>query len=310
MTAPMNSAGKAALELRLLDLISEIQKAQAFQIDDSPLLRSWKVVIPKPIDINRPNDMALLAYNWDGDGEIQVGLTVGRLIDAITSPTFDGSVPGLNLYQMTKIKPHDLNVTQKSTDKSETFKAIEGYLANKADNGDELARGLHSMLTSVMETSSLHVLSMSDSGAEVSSFKSEPERLAFLAEQSDVVDDFYCIDASIDGEIDANTANVGPYALEDLVDQFPDWIGGSAALMARIRKNKADSTGTTLLNVGHKDQDYELLVCGKGDNAYFQWINEGGNPVGAAFQEIADMEQAKADFIDQLASREQPRPRG
>lgn len=95
-----------------------------------------------------------------------------------------------------------------------TLQAIEGYLANKADHGDTLAANLATMLKPWLEPT-LWSMSLNDSGVEFKSFKTEEDRIRFLAAQRDMVDDHYFIDAL--GEIkDIGLATVGPKALEDL----------------------------------------------------------------------------------------------
>ena len=62
-------------------------------------------------------------------------------------------------------------------------------------------------------------------------------------------------------------------------------LASSTSLAQQYRHNSADSA-TVLLTVEHAGADYELRVCGCGDAAYFEWVDELGDPVGGVFNEV------------------------
>ena len=65
----------------------------------------------------------------------------------------------------------------------------------------------------------------------------------------------------------------------------------SHELALQHQHHGADSA-TTIHTAPRDDGEYELRVCGVGEAAYFEWINQIGDPVGDVFQEIdfADVE--------------------
>lgn len=60
-------------------------------------------------------------------------------------------------------------------------------------------------------------------------------------------------------------------------------------------------SSTTLLTARHDGESFELRICGAGKDAYFEWINELGTPIGNILDEIETPEQAKKEFLDWLA---------
>lgn len=111
-----------------------------------------------------------------------------------------------------------------SAPESETLKAIEGYLANKADKGDELARNLHRMLLNLGQSKRLFVVEANDGGTAIQEFPSETARLEYLAGQDDAFNDFYCLDVSaVSGDVDeirlAETGSDATLALNELQDR-------------------------------------------------------------------------------------------
>ncbi len=60
-------------------------------------------------------------------------------------------------------------------------------------------------------------------------------------------------------------------------------------------------SATTLLTARHDGESFELRICGAGKDAYFEWINELGTPIGNILDEIETPEQAKKEFLDWLA---------
>lgn len=65
----------------------------------------------------------------------------------------------------------------------------------------------------------------------------------------------------------------------------------SHELALQHQHHGADSA-TTVHTVTRDDGEYELRVCGAGEAAYFEWIDQIGDPVGSVFQEVdfADVE--------------------
>ena len=58
---------------------------------------------------------------------------------------------------------------------------------------------------------------------------------------------------------------------------------------------------TTLLTARHDGESFEFRICGAGKDAYFEWINELGTPIGNILDEIETPEQAKKEFLNWLA---------
>jgi len=95
-----------------------------------------------------------------------------------------------------------------------TLKSIEGYLANKADQGDTVAGGLVALLKPWLQVRPA-AMTLNDSGVAFQSFASEEERIRHFATLSAIEDDHYFMD--VRGVlVDVGLATVGPEALEDL----------------------------------------------------------------------------------------------
>ena len=75
----------------------------------------------------------------------------------------------------------------------------------------------------------------------------------------------------------------------------------TAAECASALNGHADAAHS-LATLAHDGQDYELRICGIGKDAYFEWINEGGDPVGDAFFEFDGVEREKARFAALLTA--------
>lgn len=48
--------------------------------------------------------------------------------------------------------------------------------------------------------------------------------------------------------------------------------------------NSNDDSNFTLDTLRYRNEEYELRVCGAGQSAYFEWIDQGGDPVGDVFE--------------------------
>ena len=74
-----------------------------------------------------------------------------------------------------------------------------------------------------------------------------------------------------------------------------DPIRQTAKECAAAHNGHADAA-TTLASLLHDDQQLDLRICGIDDNAFFEWINDGGDPVGDAFFEFDGVEREKVRF--------------
>ena len=70
------------------------------------------------------------------------------------------------------------------------------------------------------------------------------------------------------------------------------------------RYNGSKKSITTLAIVTVADQEFDLRICGRGKEAYFEWINEAGDIVGQPFFEIEGVEQAKDQFVAKAGQSE------
>ena len=86
------------------------------------------------------------------------------------------------------------------------------------------------------------------------------------------------------------------------------WIYRSYGVMddAPIRQTAAECAAehhghpdkaTTLATITHGGRTYELRICGSGPDAYFEWVNEAGDPVGDAFFEFDGVTHEASRFI-------------
>lgn len=83
------------------------------------------------------------------------------------------------------------------------------------------------------------------------------------------------------------------------------------------RLNHIDlSSATTLKTVANEDADMpegeiemmDLCIRGSGEDAYFQWFSEYGDPIGEPLSEIEEKD-IEARILSQV-NRDQDRPRG
>ena len=68
----------------------------------------------------------------------------------------------------------------------------------------------------------------------------------------------------------------------------------TAAECASTHNGHADAAAHSLATLTLDNQAYELRICGVGKDAYFEWINEGGDPLGDPFFEFDGVEREKA----------------
>ena len=71
-----------------------------------------------------------------------------------------------------------------------------------------------------------------------------------------------------------------------------------------VRYNGSKKSITTLAIVTVAGQEFDLRICGRGKEAYFEWINEAGDIVGQPFFEIEGIEQAKDQFVAKAGQSE------
>ena len=85
------------------------------------------------------------------------------------------------------------------------------------------------------------------------------------------------------------------------------WIYGSYPVLADapLRQTATECAAahnghpdhaTSLGFVTTNDEAFELRICGTGQNAFFEWINAGGDPIGDAFFEFDGLEYEKQRF--------------
>lgn len=60
----------------------------------------------------------------------------------------------------------------------------------------------------------------------------------------------------------------------------------TAEQVAAEKGHTNDDSNTTLETVTIDDIEYELRVCGAGKSAYFELIDDGGDPVGDVFDTL------------------------
>lgn len=102
---------------------------------------------------------------------------------------------------------------------NELLKSIEGYLANKAEKGDELAAGLHGMLLEAIERPTYHLLTIDDSGVEIKDYESEQARLEAIVDHGNTsFSEAICIDKTGLEITDVFTAPDAESAAEELTD--------------------------------------------------------------------------------------------
>ncbi len=70
----------------------------------------------------------------------------------------------------------------------------------------------------------------------------------------------------------------------------------SACEVAAQKGNIGGDSCTTLATLNVDGTDFDLRVCGTGSEAYFEWINDGGDPVGDIFDEMEDVDAEKQRF--------------
>lgn len=74
----------------------------------------------------------------------------------------------------------------------------------------------------------------------------------------------------------------------------------SAQAIAAEHGHANMDSATVLATVTVNSIEYDLRVCGVGKEAFFEWINDGGDPVGDVFDEIESVEAAKSRFSESL----------
>jgi len=78
-----------------------------------------------------------------------------------------------------------------------------------------------------------------------------------------------------------------------------------SAEMARQNKHASRDASTLLHTVARGDSEYELRVCGLGAAAYFEWVDQLGEPVGDVFT-MVDFDQVEATLVPAEHERAAP----
>lgn len=66
----------------------------------------------------------------------------------------------------------------------------------------------------------------------------------------------------------------------------------------------APNSAITLTTIEVDGIEYDLQVCDTGDDAFFEWINEDGDPIGDMFYEIDGIEEEAKKFKEFLLSED------
>jgi hypothetical protein len=61
-----------------------------------------------------------------------------------------------------------------------------------------------------------------------------------------------------------------------------------------------ENSSSDLLDITHDDVDYCMRVCGIGNDAYFEWVDDDGNPIGDMFYSIKSYDDAIDKFLKLL----------
>ena len=82
-------------------------------------------------------------------------------------------------------------------------------------------------------------------------------------------------------------------------------------LSARFCHTNKDSN-TTIKSVPNEDPLYEntmmdLKVCGHGEDAYFEWVNASGDPIGDIFYEVEISDSELNQLDEKLHSKRDTR---
>jgi hypothetical protein len=89
----------------------------------------------------------------------------------------------------------------------------------------------------------------------------------------------------------------------DHAGAFPALV--SSTELARQKKHTAGDAATVLYTAARADGEYELRVCGFGVGAYFEWVDQLGDPVGDVFT-VVDFDQVEATLAPAERDREVP----
>lgn len=188
-------------------------------------------------------------------------------------------------------------------ERTHTLKAVSTYLASRAGVGDDLAKGLLSMITKAMEATSYCVLV--ERGGEVSAhqFPSELDRLAFLAAQKTGTGALYCVDLRANRFERVYQASPGEPAFTQavaLAKATPGWLGGPPRLMARIHDDQERAVLRTVTVDGHS---YSLCVYSNRLDAVFGWEDSSGHVIALDVGNISDGAALEADLRTWVAAR-------
>lgn len=81
-----------------------------------------------------------------------------------------------------------------------------------------------------------------------------------------------------DGDLDADGVFVTTASSRELAEQH---------------HHQSADAATTVHTALRDEAEYELRVCGRGDTAYFEWVDQLGDPVGTVFEQV-DFDQIEA----------------
>lgn len=83
----------------------------------------------------------------------------------------------------------------------------------------------------------------------------------------------------------------------------------SSMQMALQNRHVSRDAVTVLRKALHEGEEYELRVCGCGTSAYFEWIDQRGDPVGDVFT-VLDFDQVEASLAPAVCDVAAPGGRG
>ena len=79
-----------------------------------------------------------------------------------------------------------------------------------------------------------------------------------------------------------------------------------ASELAAQHGHQSIDSCTTLATIVVDGAEFELRICGKGEGAFFEWINEGGDPVGDVIDSLGDIDVEKQRFASAARSKKLP----